>query len=90
MDSSVAQIAALPAEVAAQIKSSTSIVSLNEAILGLLCNSLDAGASKVEVSLDYKRGNCVVEDNGLGIAPAEFKQGGGLGRPYRMTPFGLW
>ncbi|KAI0536194.1 hypothetical protein GGR58DRAFT_528562 [Xylaria digitata] len=70
----------LPDNVVAQIKSSITITTLNGAICGLFRNSLDSGASKITVSVDYTRGNCSVEDDGLGILPAEFKPGGGLGK----------
>jgi DNA mismatch repair protein MLH3 len=70
----------LPSDVVAQIKSSIAITSLNSVILGLLKNSLDAQCSKISLSVDYRRGNCSVEDNGLGIAPAEFLEKGGLGK----------
>ncbi|KAK0634332.1 hypothetical protein B0T17DRAFT_513047 [Bombardia bombarda] len=69
----------LPGDVVAQIKSSATITSLNGVIAGLLQNSLDAGASQVNISVDYSRGNCSVEDNGLGIPPANFRDNGGLG-----------
>lgn len=78
-----APIKPLPAEVAAQIKSSTAIPSLCSAILGLVANSLDAGARKVDIIVDFGRGSCVVEDDGYGIAPSEFGENGGLGKPYR-------
>lgn len=74
----------LPQEVVAQIKSSTAIVSLSGVVLGLVKNSLDAGASKVEVVVDFGRGGCSVEDNGLGIAPLELREGGGVGKLYCM------
>ena len=73
----------LPGDVIAQIKSSTTITSLNGVILELLKNSLDAGSTKVEISVDHGRGGCVVEDNGLGIMPSEFGVNGGLGKLYR-------
>ncbi len=79
----VARILPLPAEVAAQIKSSNTISSLNHAVCGLLENSLDAGARKLDVSVDFLRGACTVEDDGHGITPAEFSVNGGLGKPYR-------
>ncbi|KAJ4357922.1 DNA mismatch repair protein [Didymosphaeria variabile] len=72
----------LPQEVVAQIKSSTAIVSLTDVVLGLLGNALDAKASKVEATVDFARGGCFVEDNGLGIAPSEFREEGGLGKLY--------
>ncbi|KAI1328081.1 hypothetical protein F5Y16DRAFT_370015 [Xylariaceae sp. FL0255] len=70
----------LPPDVVTQIKSSTTITSLNSAIRGLIRNSLDARASKITISVDYLRGNCSVEDDGVGIAPAEFMPQGGLGK----------
>lgn len=75
-------IAPLPPDVVAQIKSSTAITSLATVILGLVQNSLDSGATRIEVSVDVRRGGCTVEDDGFGILPSEFREEGGLGRPY--------
>lgn len=72
----------LPDNVIAQIKSSATITSLSGAVYGLVKNSLDAGATKITVSVDFARGNCFVEDNGTGILPAEFLPSGGLGKLY--------
>ncbi|KAL1612495.1 DNA mismatch repair protein [Paraconiothyrium brasiliense] len=77
----------LPEEVVAQIKSSTAIVSLSGVVLELLRNALDAKASKVEVTVDFVRGGCLVEDNGLGIAPSEFREEGGLGKLYCTSKY---
>ena len=70
----------LPSDVAEQIKSSATIASINGAAYGLAQNGLDAGASKINISVDYSRGNCSVEDNGSGIPPADFRADGGLGK----------
>ncbi|KAJ2998727.1 hypothetical protein NUW58_g232 [Xylaria curta] len=70
----------LPDSVIAQIKSSATITTLNGVVCGLFRNSLDSGASRVTISIDYVRGNCSVEDDGLGILPAEFQSSGGLGK----------
>ena len=70
----------LPEGVVAQIKSSTAIVSLTGTVLELLKNALDAEASRIEATVDFARGGCSVEDNGLGIAPSGFRDGGGLGQ----------
>lgn len=78
-----ARILPLPAEVAAQIKSSATISTLVRAVYGLVENALDAGACKIDINVDFRRGACTVEDDGLGIAPADFSDGGGLGKPYR-------
>ncbi|KAI1481405.1 hypothetical protein F4774DRAFT_375221 [Daldinia eschscholtzii] len=77
----------LPEHVIAQIKSSTAITSLNSVVCGLVKNSLDAEATKITVSIDYIRGNCSVEDNGLGIPPEEFKPTGGLGKLHHTSKF---
>lgn len=83
--SSGRSILPLPADVAAQITSSTAIVSLTGVVLELVKNSLDAKATRVDAAVDFARGGCVVEDNGLGISPLEFAQDGGLGKLYCMS-----
>lgn len=70
-------------DVVDKIKSSAAVTSLNGVACGLLKNSLDAGATKVNIRLDYVRGNCTVEDDGLGIDPREFREDGGLGKLHR-------
>jgi DNA mismatch repair protein MLH3 len=70
----------LPPDVVAQIKSSTAIVSLTGVVLELLNNSLDAKATRIEATVDFARGACTVQDDGLGIAPQEFSEQGGLGK----------
>ncbi|KAM3563341.1 hypothetical protein ARSEF4850_002358 [Beauveria asiatica] len=71
----------LPKDVIEKITASSSIVSLNGAVCGLVRNSLDAGARKVNIVLDYVRGNCTVEDDGEGISAEEFSVTGGLAKP---------
>jgi DNA mismatch repair protein MLH3 len=73
----------LPEDVIDKIKSSVAITSLNAVACGLLTNALDAGATRVNIYLDYGRGNCTVEDNGLGIPSDEFEPDGGLGKLHR-------
>lgn len=72
----------LPEDVIAQVKSSTTIVSLTGVVSELLKNALDAKATKIEATVDFARGGCSVEDDGLGIPPAEFREDGGLGKLY--------
>lgn len=74
----------LPRHVAEQIKSSAILTSLNDAASGLVKNSLDADATAVNIYLDYAKGGCTVEDNGVGIPPSEFRPEGGLGKAHRM------
>lgn len=85
MKAEIPQILPLPVEVAAQLKSSIAISSLNSAVVGLVENALDASARKIEVAVDFRRGSCSVEDDGLGILPIEFSETGGLGKPYCMS-----
>ncbi|RSL47870.1 hypothetical protein CEP54_013193 [Fusarium duplospermum] len=77
----------LPQDVVDKIKSSVNITSLNGVACGLLANSLDAGAFKINISIDYGRGNCTVEDDGSGIPPDEFKDAGGLGKLHHTSKF---
>ncbi|KAI9688529.1 MAG: DNA mismatch repair protein [Bathelium mastoideum] len=75
----------LPAEVIAQIKSSVTITSLNDVVLHLVKNSLDANSAKIDVNVDLIRGSCTVEDDGVGIHPREFSETGGLGKLYHTS-----
>ncbi|RDA85520.1 hypothetical protein CP532_2168 [Ophiocordyceps camponoti-leonardi (nom. inval.)] len=61
------------------------ITSLNGVVCGLFKNSLDGGASRVLIRLDYAHGNCSVEDDGLGIEPGEFREDGGLGKLHHTS-----
>ncbi|KAH8701491.1 DNA mismatch repair protein [Phaeosphaeriaceae sp. PMI808] len=79
------RILPLPDHAVAQIKSSTAIVSLPAVVIALVENSLDAKATKINLTLDFARGACTVEDNGLGIAPIEFREEGGLGKLYSTS-----
>ncbi|KAL8996410.1 MAG: hypothetical protein Q9169_004058 [Polycauliona sp. 2 TL-2023] len=72
----------LPDDVAAQIKSSTTISSLEHVVIELFKNSLDAFSHRIDINIDFSRGSCTVEDDGLGIKPAEFLDTGGLGKAY--------
>ena len=76
-------IKALPKDAIDRIKSSATITSLNGVICELTKNSLDAGATRINVFVDYTKGNCSLEDNGEGIPPAEFQEAGGLLKPHR-------
>jgi DNA mismatch repair protein MLH3 len=79
-----ANIKPLPPDVVAKIKSSTSITNLNGVVVELVKNALDANAHSINVTIDFHRGCCIVEDDGEGIPPAEFEVGGGLGKAHRM------
>ena len=64
----------LSANFISQVQSSIRITSLGDVVLGLLDNSLDAGASRVHISLDAEHGSCTVEGDGLGISPNRFDE----------------
>lgn len=81
----MSRILPLPPDAISQIHSSKHITSLQGVVLALLENSLDAGASKVEISVDFRRGGCSIEDNGQGILLAEFLEDGGLGHLYHTS-----
>ncbi|KAJ6002799.1 hypothetical protein N7451_005346 [Penicillium sp. IBT 35674x] len=87
MASSRTRIQALPPDVAAKIKSSISITHLNGVILELVKNALDANASTVHITVDFKRGGCIVEDDGEGIRSVEFESTGGLGKAHHTSQF---
>ena len=73
----------LPRHVSEKIQSSVIITSLNDAVSGLVKNSLDADATSINVSVDYAKATCTVEDDGVGIPPQDFRLDGGLGKPHR-------
>lgn len=74
----------LPDSVVDKIKSSSSITSLNGVVCELVKNSLDAGARRINILVDYTRGNCTVEDDGDGIAAEEFQEHGRLAKLHSM------
>ncbi|KXT18241.1 hypothetical protein AC579_2877 [Pseudocercospora musae] len=79
---SAQRILPLSAHAISQIHSSKHVTSLAHVVLSLLENSLDAGANRIDVSVDWRRGGCTVDDNGVGIATSEFEPNGGLGKLY--------
>ncbi|KAK5171249.1 DNA mismatch repair protein [Saxophila tyrrhenica] len=81
----MARILPLQADAISQIHSSKHITSIQDVVLALLENSLDAGSNKVGITVDFRRGGCSVDDNGSGIASAEFMADGGLGKMYHTS-----
>ncbi|KAK0787158.1 DNA mismatch repair protein, partial [Friedmanniomyces endolithicus] len=84
----MSRILPLPKDIATQIHSSKQIINLQGVILALIENSLDAGASKIDLTVDFRRRGCTIEDNGSAIRPHEFGEDGGLGRMYHTSKFG--
>lgn len=70
----------LPPAAVAQIKSSVLINHLNDVVLELVKNALDAKARSVVITVDFQKGGCTVEDDGSGIPVAEFQERGGLAK----------
>src|SRR4051812_26145300 len=85
MAESDAPILPLPPEVARKVQSSVLVTNLNAVVVELMKNSLDAGAGSINVVIDYRRGGCVVEDDGFGLPAAEFKDGSGLCRAHSKS-----
>ena len=73
----------LPSDVRAQIQSSITITSLEDVVVELVKNALDAEATEIKIHLDSSKGACEVKDNGVGIPPADFGADGSLGRQFR-------
>ena len=80
-----ARILPLSEDAISRINSSKQITSLSGVILALLENALDADATKVDISVNFARGSCIVEDNGTGIPSAEFLKHGGLGKIHHTS-----
>lgn len=81
----MARILPLCPEAISQIQSSKQITSTLDVAVALLENSLDAGATKVDISVDFRRACCTIEDNGHGISLSEFSATGGLGKMYHTS-----
>lgn len=81
----MSRILPLPKDTISQLRSSKQITSLQGVAIALLENSLDARATKAEITVDFRRGCCTIEDNGDGIIPDEFDEGGGLGKLHHTS-----
>jgi DNA mismatch repair protein MLH3 len=79
------RILPLSEDAISQIISSKQITSLSGVVIALLENALDAGATKINISVNFGRGSCVVEDNGCGIPSTEFFEHGGLGKVHHTS-----
>lgn len=64
-------IEALPGETASLLRSTLVIPSLPAALLELVHNSVDAGATKVDCSIDLDRWTIKCQDDGCGISPRD-------------------
>jgi DNA mismatch repair protein MLH3 len=80
-----ARILPLSEDAISRINSSKQITSLSGVVIALLENALDADARKVDISVNFGRGSCIVEDNGTGISSAEFSEYGGLGKTHHTS-----
>lgn len=57
----------LPAASVASLRSSTAITSISQVVDELVANSIDAGATAIDVSLSVEEGFATVSDNGRGM-----------------------
>jgi DNA mismatch repair protein MLH3 len=80
-----ARILPLSEDAISRINSSKQITSLSGVTIALLENALDADATKIDISVNFGRGSCVVEDNGTGISSLEFSEHGGLGKIHHTS-----
>jgi DNA mismatch repair protein MLH3 len=58
---------------------------LNGVVVELVKNALDAKAHTINVTIDFRRGGCKVDDDGDGILPSDFEPSGGLGKAHRTS-----
>jgi DNA mismatch repair protein MutL len=56
------------------LRSGFVVFSVSQSVEELIANAIDAGATKIEVTLDLERHSFQVKDNGLGIAEADLAQ----------------
>jgi DNA mismatch repair protein MLH3 len=82
MATATPQILPLLPEVRAQLSSSVAIVSLEQVILELLKNAIDANAPFVIIEADLARGYCSVLDHGNGIKEVDLAETGCLGQEH--------
>lgn len=68
-----------------KIRYSVQVLSLNDVVLELIKNALDAQAHNVKIALNYTHGFCSVLDDGHGISAKEFEENGGLGKPFHTS-----
>ncbi len=76
-DRSLAVIRALPPDVRHTLRSLFVIYSPAQAVEELILNSLDAGATRIEISVDFERTfSFSVRDNGSGLTASELAKAG--------------
>lgn len=81
------KISRLPSHVIELVKSSITITDLADVVVGLVKNSMDAESCQLSIYVNFSRGSCTVEDDGCGIAMEEFREEGGLGKPFCCIQF---
>ena len=72
MAASTQRIDALKTQLVARLCSGISISSFTQAVIEVVANSVDAGASTVHVVLNARQHSFSVEDDGCGISPGNF------------------
>lgn len=68
----------LGAHARTRIASSSRVASLNQVVLELIQNSINADAGRIRVDLSYVNGSCTILDDGIGIPSQEFAPDGKL------------
>lgn len=75
----------LPPSTQSKIRSTQILTSLPQIISELVQNSLDAGASHIDVGVDCEDWACWVRDDGRGIARDDFDALAGCGQAARYS-----
>lgn len=60
-------LALLPEDTRAKLRSTQILTSLSQLVSELVQNSLDAGATQIDVGVDCEEWSCWVRDDGIGI-----------------------
>lgn len=76
------RIGTLPSGVIAKLRSTVQITSLQDVVIELLKNALDAEASQIAITVDLERGFCTVEDDGCGFPGRFLRTARALNLPY--------
>jgi DNA mismatch repair protein MLH3 len=73
----------LPESVVTHLRSTLAVTTLSDAISELVQNSLDANARSIKIQVNLPRNSCVIEDDGVGIAPVDVSM---VGKMYGLSP----
>jgi DNA mismatch repair protein MLH3 len=64
-------LARLPPETQSKLRSTQILVSLSQIISELVQNALDAGATHIDIGVDFQGWSCWVRDDGMGMSKGD-------------------